>query len=104
MARYVGAAVAVAAVAMIYNAVANEPPQAGESAADALAAGLGGLVAAMAVWSAAGRRCSSAPARASKRARAIDRAAAAAITMHTDPRPEPRSRRADDDRRSRHAG
>ena len=43
MARYVGAAVAVAAVAMVNNAVTNNHQEAGESAADALAAGLGAL-------------------------------------------------------------
>ncbi len=40
MARYVGAAVAVAAVAMVNNAVTNNHREAGESASAALAAGL----------------------------------------------------------------
>ena len=40
MARYVGAAVAVAVIAMVNNAVANNHRDAGESASDALAAGL----------------------------------------------------------------
>ena len=54
MARYVGAAVAVAAIAMIDNAVANNHREAGESAAQALAAGLGASALAMAIWSAVG--------------------------------------------------
>ena len=54
MARYVGAAVAVAIVAMIFNAVTNNHQDAGESAADALAAGLAAASLMMAVWSAAG--------------------------------------------------
>ena len=54
MARYVGAAVAVAAIAMVNNAVANNHKDAGESASDALAAGLGSCALMMAIWSAAG--------------------------------------------------
>ena len=54
MARYVGAAVAVAAIAMINNAVANNHSAAGESASEALAAGLAASALFMAVWSAAG--------------------------------------------------
>ena len=54
MARYIGAAVAVAAVAMIYNAVANNHTEAGESASDALAAGLSRAALLMAVLSALG--------------------------------------------------
>src|SRR3954462_5167516 len=42
MARYVGASVAVAAVAMVDNAVANNHKAAGESTAASLAAGLAG--------------------------------------------------------------
>ena len=56
MARYVGAAVAVAAVAMVDNAVANNHRDAGESAADALAAGLAAAAVLMAVWSAPASR------------------------------------------------
>ena len=54
MARYVGAAVAVAAIAMVNNAVANNHKDAGESASDALAAGLASCALMMAIWSAAG--------------------------------------------------
>ena len=54
MARYVGAAVAVAAVAMVNNAVTNNHREAGESASAALAAGLSSSALVMAIWSAAG--------------------------------------------------
>jgi len=86
MARYVGAAVAVAAVAMINNAVAVNHKEAGDSASEALAAGLAGSALLMAILSASGvllvglmRRQKIA------RGRAVDRAAAAAITVHTIP-------------------
>ena len=42
---------AVAAIAMVNNAVANNHKEAGESAADALAAGLGSCALMMAIWS-----------------------------------------------------
>ena len=54
MARYVGAAVAVAAIAMIDNAVGQNHRDAGESASDALAAGLSAAALTMAIWSALG--------------------------------------------------
>ena len=54
MARYVGASVAVAAIAMIFNAVTVNHQEAGESAGDALAAGLGRASLAMAIFSALG--------------------------------------------------
>jgi MFS family permease len=83
MARYVGAAVAVAAIAMINNAVATNRTDAGDSASEALAAGLGAASLTMAIWSALGvalvvllRR---------HRPQTIDRAAAAASTVHTIP-------------------
>jgi EmrB/QacA subfamily drug resistance transporter len=86
MARYIGGSVAVAAVAMIDNAVLNNHLDAGESRPDALAAGLAGASLAMAIWCAAGvalvglmRRHQMA------RTRAVDRAAAAAATTHTIP-------------------
>ena len=86
MARYIGAAVAVAAVAMINNAVANNHRAAGDSASEALAAGLSAAALTMAILSAAGillvvllRRHRPAG------TRAIDRAAAAASTAHTIP-------------------
>jgi EmrB/QacA subfamily drug resistance transporter len=86
MARYVGAAVAVAAIAMINNGVAADRRDAGESASDALAAGLSAASLTMAIWAALGvalvvllRR------QKLVRPRAIDRAAAAASTAHTIP-------------------
>ncbi|HEY7148973.1 MAG TPA: MFS transporter [Gaiellaceae bacterium] len=86
MARYVGAAVAVAAVAMVNNAVANNHLEAGDSRPDALAAGLSRASLFMAIWAAAGvalivlmRRHRVA------RTRTVDLAAAAAVTTHTIP-------------------
>jgi EmrB/QacA subfamily drug resistance transporter len=86
MARYVGAAVAVAAVAMVDNAVTNNHKAAGASTADALASGLAAASLLMAIWTAAGiglvvllRR------QRAGRARAVDIAAAAAATTHTLP-------------------
>jgi len=84
MARYVGAAVAVAAIAMINNAVANNHSAAGESASEALAAGLAASALFMAVWSAAGIALIALLARYRPlRPGAVDRAAAAASTTHT---------------------
>ena len=54
MARYIGAAVAVAIVAAIFNSVTNDHQDAGEPAADALAAGLAAASLTMAIWAAAG--------------------------------------------------
>ena len=86
MSRYVGAAVAVAAVATINNTVAVNHRAAGDSASEALAAGLAGSALLMAIVSASGvllvglmRRQKIA------RSRTVDRAAAAAITTHTIP-------------------
>ena len=86
MSRYVGAAVAVAAVATVSNTVAVNHRAAGDSASEALAAGLAGSALLMAIVSATGvllvglmRRQKIA------RSRAVDRAAAAAITTHTIP-------------------
>ena len=88
MARYIGGSVAVAAVAMVDNAVLNNHLDAGESRPDALAAGLGAASLLMAIWAACGvglvvlmRR------HKQRRVRPVDRAAAAAITMHTIPAP-----------------
>ena len=86
MARYIGAAVAVAIVAAIFNAVTNDHQEAGESAADALAAGLAAASLTMAIWAAAG--VALVRLLAGHRLiglRAIDRAAAAASTTHTIP-------------------
>jgi Na+/melibiose symporter-like transporter len=86
MSRYVGAAVAVAAVATINTTVAGNRRAAGDTASEALAAGLAGSALLMAIVSAMGvllvglmRRQKIA------RARTVDRAAAAAITTHTIP-------------------
>ena len=86
MSRYVGAAVAVAAVATVNNTVAVNHEAAGDSASEALAAGLASSALLMAILSAVGvllvglmRRQKIA------RSRAVDRAAAAAITTHTIP-------------------
>jgi len=86
MARYVGAAVAVAAVAMVNNAVVNNHREAGESASAALAAGLSSSALLMAIWSAAGIALIVLMARQRRMpTRAIDRAAAAAASVHTIP-------------------
>jgi EmrB/QacA subfamily drug resistance transporter len=88
MARYIGGSVAVAAVAMLDNAVVNHHKDAGESTSDALAAGLSRASLLMAIWAACGlalvawMRRHHAPA-----PQAADRAAAAAITTHTIPIP-----------------
>jgi EmrB/QacA subfamily drug resistance transporter len=87
MARYVGAAVAVAAVAMVNNAVINNNLDEGESASEALAAGLSRSSLLMAIWAGLGvllvvllRRH-----RPARGQRAVDRAAAAAVVTHTIP-------------------
>jgi MFS family permease len=86
MSRYVGAAVAVAAVATVNTTVTAGHKAAGDSASEALAAGLAGSALLMAIVSAAGvllvglmRRQKIAE------TRGVDRAAAAAITTHTIP-------------------
>jgi MFS family permease len=86
MARYVGAAVAVAVIAMINNAVVNNHRADGASASDALAAGLGASALVMAIWSAAGIGLIALLARfRPARPTASGRAAAAAATSHTIP-------------------
>jgi MFS family permease len=91
MARYIGGSVAVAAIAMIFNSVINSHVESGESQADALAAGLGAASLTMAIWCACGvglivllRRL-----RGRESGRAVDRAAAAAGSLHTIPVPAP---------------
>jgi EmrB/QacA subfamily drug resistance transporter len=86
MARYIGGSVAVAAVAMVDNAVINNHKDAGASASDALAAGLSAASIVMAIWCAAGvalvvflRRHRAKP------PEAVDLAAAAAASTHTIP-------------------
>jgi hypothetical protein len=89
MARYVGGAVAVAAIAMINNSVANSHREAGDSAGQALAAGLGASALTMAIWSAAGILLIGFMRRQQiRRTRAVDRAAAAAAAFHTIPTAE----------------
>ncbi len=86
MARYVGAAVAVAAVAMVSNAVTTNHREAGESASDALAAGLSRTMVLLAISSALGVALVALMARyRPSRLRTVDRAAAAAATTHTIP-------------------
>jgi EmrB/QacA subfamily drug resistance transporter len=86
MARYIGGSLAVAAVATIYASVTQSHRDAGASAAEALAAGVSRASLFLAIVSAAGvalavlmRRYQMA------KPRSIDRAAAAAATMHTVP-------------------
>jgi EmrB/QacA subfamily drug resistance transporter len=88
MARYIGGSVAVAAAAMLSNAVTVNHQQAGHSKADSLAAGLGAASLMMAIWCAAGialvavlRR------RFVIRTDAAGRAAAATASLHTIPIP-----------------
>jgi hypothetical protein len=86
MARYIGGSVAVAAVAMIFNAVTNDHKDAGESAGAALAAGFSSAALTMAIWCAAGVALVVVMGRRHRmRSRAVDRAAGAAATFHTIP-------------------
>jgi EmrB/QacA subfamily drug resistance transporter len=86
MARYIGAAVAVAAAAMIYNAVTNNHQAAGESASDALAAGLGATTLMLAIISLAGTALVVTMRRVRiAKQRPVDLAAAAAAAHHTIP-------------------
>lgn len=91
MARYVGSSVAVAAVAMIYNAVIDNHLAAGASKSDALAAGFGASALALAIFCAAGIALVVLMKRHRTTAhRAINRAAAAAVSLHTIPtKPRP---------------
>jgi EmrB/QacA subfamily drug resistance transporter len=90
MARYVGGAVAVAAVAAVYSVVTSNHRAAGASAADALATGMSRSALLLAIMSAAGvllavvlRRHRVA------KMRAVDRAAVAAAAVHTIPTTQP---------------
>ena len=92
MSRYVGAAVAVAAVAMLSNAVTASHLEDGEAAADALAAGLASANVLMAICSALGVLLIVLMARYRlKQPRGVDLAAAAAATAHTIPTPAARA-------------
>jgi len=85
MARYIGGSVAVAAVAMIFNAVTDNHQHAGASAGDAFASGLSAAALTMAIWTACGMALVVLMARHRQRARAIDVAAAAAASVYTLP-------------------
>ena len=86
MARYIGAAVAVAAAAMIDNAVLNNHLDNGAARADALAAGLAAASLMMAIWTAAGVGLIALMKRHhASRPSTVERAAAAAATTHTIP-------------------
>jgi EmrB/QacA subfamily drug resistance transporter len=86
MARYIGGALAVAAVATVSTTVTDSHLEAGESAADALAAGLSRSALLLAIMSAAGVGLALLVRRhRAGRPRAVDRAAAAAVTTHTIP-------------------
>lgn len=88
MARYIGAAVAVALVSTIFNAVINNHTQAGASKPDALAAGLAAAALVMAIFCALGVALGLLMARhRSRPPRPIDYAVAAAAASHTIPAP-----------------
>jgi EmrB/QacA subfamily drug resistance transporter len=86
MARYIGGSLAVAAAATVSSAVTQSGLDAGEPAADALAAGLAGAAAVMTVMIASGVVLAVLVRRhRAVRARAVHLAAAAAATTHTIP-------------------
>jgi len=86
MARYIGGALVVAATATVFDATTVNHQDAGESAADALAAGLSRASLLLALMSAAGVALAVLVRRGrAAKAQAVDRAAAAAVTSHTIP-------------------
>ena len=86
MARYIGAAVAVAAAATIDNAVLDNHLDQGATRANALAAGLAAASVMMAIWTAAGVGLIALMGRyRAGRTSTVERAAAAAATTHTIP-------------------
>jgi hypothetical protein len=86
MARYVGGSLAVAAIAAVYRTVDHNHRDAGASASAALAAGLSRSALLLAIMSAAGVALALVVRhRRQATVRAIDRAAAAAVTAHTIP-------------------
>ena len=86
MARYIGGSLAVAAVSTVYNAATNNHLNAGESMADALAAGLSRSAFLLAITCVAGVALLVLIGRHRlRKSRAIDRAAAAAVVTHTIP-------------------
>ena len=90
MARYVGGSLWVAAIATIYNGVIQDRTDAGYAPADALAAGLARGSVFLAICAGAGIALVLLMARHKQAPqRAVDRAAAAAVTTHTIPIPRP---------------
>ena len=86
MARYIGGSLAVAAAATISDAAVDRHAAAGASPQDALAAGLSRASLLLALMSAAGVLLIALMGRhRARKPRAIDRAAAAAVTTHTIP-------------------
>ena len=86
MARYVGSSVAVAAVAMVFNAVTNSDLDAGASRADALAAGVSASAVLLAIFAGSGVLLAVLLGRhRSEKPDAVHRAAAAAAPLHTIP-------------------
>ncbi len=88
MARYVGGSLAVAAAGSVFSATANAQRAAGESTAEALAAGLSGAALLMTIMAAAGIPLALLMGRhRPPRQQAIHRVAAAALLVHTIPTP-----------------
>ena len=89
MARYVGGSLAVAVAATIYDSATNNHLKAGASAGDALAAGLSRAAIFLTLFCAAGILLLALMRRyKARQPRAVDLAAAAAVTTHTIPVPE----------------
>jgi MFS family permease len=92
MARYVGAALAVAAVAMVFNSVINNHLADGASKSDALASGLASSALLLALFAACGLALAGLMTRHRPREpEGVDLAAAAAAPLHTIPVPRGRS-------------
>lgn len=86
MARYIGGSLAVAAIASIFDAVIGNRTELGDAPAVALAAGVSRSALALALFSAAGVVLAFVMARhRQRRPEAVDRAAAAAASLHTIP-------------------
>jgi EmrB/QacA subfamily drug resistance transporter len=89
MARYVGGSVAVAAVAMVFNAVTNNHHAAGASASASIADGLASSALLMAILCASGVALVALMIRhRPRKPEAVDLAAAAAAPVHTIPVPQ----------------
>lgn len=85
MARYVGAAVGVAAAATVFTSVSDGATSSGESSADALASGLAAAALLMALCCVAGVGLAALARHRARHPKAVDYAAAAASTAHTLP-------------------